>query len=372
VITCVPNFPKGQVFDGYRNSLSQHERMDGIDVVRVWSFVSANEGFLLRTLDFMSFMLSAMIAGLFVQRPDIVVATSPQFFTLLAGRWISFWRRVPWILELRDIWPESIKAVGAMKESLVIRLLEKVELWLYHQADRIVVVTRSFKTILTARGVQPDKIEVITNGVDTSTFSRRHDGGRGSAPDWPDRFVVGYIGTHGAAHALETLLDAAEILQARADATDILFAFIGDGARKEALMADAQRRGLGNVAFLPSVPKQAVADYWAALDVAVVHLRRNDLFRAVIPSKIFESMAMGVPILMGVAGEACEIVMEAGAGIAFEPESPQGLAHAILTVRDDPVLRTTLSRQAAAAALGYDRRQLAREFLNIMKRTART
>lgn len=130
IVTCAPNFPTGRVYEGYRNRLWHRETIDGIDVVRVWSFISANEGFALRVLDFVSFMAAAMVAGLFVRKPDIVVATSPQFFTLIAGNWIRFWRRIPWVLELRDIWPESIKAVGAMKQSAIIRFLERVEMGL--------------------------------------------------------------------------------------------------------------------------------------------------------------------------------------------------------------------------------------------------
>ncbi|AOW25593.1 glycosyltransferase WbuB [Sphingomonas melonis TY] len=371
VITCVPNFPKGRVFEGYRNRPWQCEQIEGVDVVRVWSFISANEGFALRVLDFMSFMASAMIAGLFVRRPDIVVATSPQFFTLIAGNWIRFWRRVPWVLELRDIWPESIKAVGAMRQSVVIRLLERIEMGLYRRADRIVIVARSFAGILAARGIDPGKIDVVTNGVDLSRFAPMASDALRARLGWSDRFVVGYIGTHGMAHALETLLGAANLLQADPQAHDVTIAFIGDGARKAALEADARNRGLSNVMFLPSVSKTEVVEHWGALDATVVHLRGTDLFRSVIPSKIFEAMAMGVPILMGVEGEACDIVLNARAGIAFEPESAQGLADAIRALRGDPALRHDMSASAVVAAPRFDRRNLAREFLEIMKGVVR-
>lgn len=371
IVTCAPNFPTGRVYEGYRNRLWHRETIDGIDVVRVWSFISANEGFALRVLDFVSFMAAAMVAGLFVRKPDIVVATSPQFFTLIAGNWIRFWRRIPWVLELRDIWPESIKAVGAMKQSAIIRFLERVEMGLYRRADRIVVVARSFAEILAARGIDPGKIDVVTNGVDLSRFLPRRSDDLRRRLGWSGRFVVGYIGTHGMAHALETILDAAEQMEADGRTPDVLLAFIGDGARKDALRQEAERRGLANVQFLPSVPKEDVAEHWGALDATVVHLRATDLFRSVIPSKIFEAMAMGVPILMGVEGEARDIVLDARAGLAFAPESAQGLADAIRALRADQALRRDMSTCAVSAAPRFDRRNLAREFLDIMKRMVR-
>jgi len=371
IVTCAPNFPRGRVYEGYRNRLWQRETNDGIDVVRVWSFISANEGFALRILDFVSFMAAAMVAGLFVRKPDIVVATSPQFFTLIAGNWIRFWRRIPWVLELRDIWPESIKAVGAMKQSAIIRFLERVEMGLYRRADRIVVVARSFADILAARGIDPRKIDIVTNGVDLSRFLPRRSDDLRRRLGWSGRFVVGYIGTHGMAHALETILDAAEQMEADGRTPDVLLAFIGDGARKDALRQEAERRGLSNVQFLPSVPKEEVAEHWGALDATVVHLRATDLFRSVIPSKIFEAMAMGVPILMGVEGEARDIVLDARAGLAFAPESAQGLADAIRALRADPALRRDMSARAVSAAPRFDRHNLAREFLDIMKRMVR-
>lgn len=371
IVTCAPNFPTGRVYEGYRNRLWHRETIDGIDVVRVWSFISANEGFALRVLDFVSFMAAAMVAGLFVRKPDIVVATSPQFFTLIAGNWIRFWRRIPWVLELRDIWPESIKAVGAMKQSAIIRFLERVEMGLYRRADRIVVVARSFAEILAARGIDPGKIDIVTNGVDLSRFLPRRSDDLRRRLGWSGRFVVGYIGTHGMAHALETILDAAEQMEADGRTPDVLLAFIGDGARKDALRQEAERRGLANVQFLPSVPKEDVAEHWGALDATVVHLRATDLFRSVIPSKIFEAMAMGVPILMGVEGEARDIVLDARAGLAFAPESAQGLADAIRALRADQALRRDMSTCAVSAAPRFDRRNLAREFLDIMKRMVR-
>lgn len=372
VVTTVPNFPTGRVFAGYRNRLWQREIMDGIAVVRVWSYLAANEGFARRIIDFVSYMVSASVAGLLVPRPNIIVATSPQFFTLLAGSWTSFWRRCPWVCELRDIWPESIKAVGAMRDSAFIRVLEKLELWLYRDADRIIVVASPFAKILADRGIDPSKIDVVTNGVDLTHFEPIDRVQARMATDWSDRFVVGYVGTHGMAHALDVMIDAAVILACDEQFSDILIVLAGDGASKRALVDRALALDLDNLRFLQSLPKENVPRLLASLDAAVVHLRATPLFDAVLPSKIFETMAMGVPVLLGVSGEAKRLVLETGVGIGFEAENPQSLVEALLRLKSNPELRRKISQRAQAAAPDFDRCRLAKEMLRIMEETARS
>ncbi|MFM8873751.1 MAG: glycosyltransferase, partial [Phycisphaerales bacterium] len=173
VITCAPNFPKGKVFDGYRNRLFQRERMDGIEVIRVWTYLTANEGFLLRILDFLCYMVSAVLASPSVRDVDVVVGTSPQFFTACAAFMVGRLKRVPYVFELRDLWPESIKAVGAMKNERILRMLERLELFLYRRSAAVVSVTNSFKRVLVRRGIDGGKIHVVTNGVDASQFTPR-------------------------------------------------------------------------------------------------------------------------------------------------------------------------------------------------------
>jgi glycosyltransferase involved in cell wall biosynthesis len=374
VITCAPNFPKGRVFDGYRNRLWQQEAVDGIRVIRVWSFISANEGFALRVLDYTSYMVSATLAALFVRRVDVVVGTSPQFFTACAAYAVATLKRRPWVFELRDLWPESIKAVGAMKESAAIRWLEKLELFLYRKASRIVSVTQSFKRTLIGRGIDGGKIDVVTNGVDIHRFSPRDkDQALVDQLGLRNCFVAGYIGTHGMAHALDTLLDAAERLRATPDGQNVRILLLGDGARKASLQADAARRGLDNVLFIDTVSKDEVARYWSLLDVSIIHLRRTELFTTVIPSKMFECMGMGIPILHGVAGESADILRSAGAGEVFEPENVDQLVSCMLRLKADPALLASYRRQGLEAAKAYDRTHLAERLLQLlMKCVARS
>jgi hypothetical protein len=369
VITCAPNFPKGRVFDGYRNALWRLETMDGLRVIRVWSYITANEGFTRRVLDYLSFMVTATMASLFVRRVDVVVATSPQFFTACAGWAVGACKRIPFVFELRDLWPESIKAVGAMKASVAIRFLEALEMFLYRRATRIVSVTHSFRRTLGSRGIDMEKIDVVTNGVDITRFSPRpKDVELERQLGLEGCFVAGYIGTHGMAHALETLLHAAQRLQSLAGGEQVRLLMLGDGACKAALQQQARQMGLANVIFADSVPKEQVARWWSLLDVSIIHLRRTELFTTVIPSKLFECMGMGIPVLHGVAGESAEIVEREGVGRVFEPENVDQLVSALLEMRSSREALATYKSNCLAAAARYDRTALASSMLSCLHR----
>lgn len=371
VITTAPNFPKGELFDGYRNRLWQSEVIDGIRVIRVWTYITANAGFLRRILDYQSFMVAATLAAPFVRRVDVIVGTSPQFFTVCAAWVISLFKRIPFVFELRDIWPESIRAVGAMQDSRWLDRLEKLELFLYRKAARVVTVTQSFRDNLQRRGIDVSKIDVVTNGVDLSRY-KPVTGGDDLRKRYnlQGKFVAGYIGTHGMAHALETLLEAAAKLRDIPVGKDIVILFLGDGSRKQELQEKAREMQLENVLMLDSVPKDEVVHYWGLLDVSIIHLRKIGLFTAVIPSKLFECMGMGIPVLHGVAGESADIVRKTGCGETFEPENVNELVELLLKLKADPELLQRYSRAGLTAAPAYDRNNLALKMLEILKDTA--
>lgn len=371
VITGVPNFPKGKVFEGYRNRIWQRENMAGIDVIRVWTYITANEGFAKRTLDYLSYMLTGFLASLFVQRVDVIVGTSPQFFTACAAYASSLFKRAPWVFELRDIWPESIRVVGAMKQSKLLDLLEKVELFLYRKASAIVSVTHAFRTSLMKRGVNGDKICIVTNGVDISRFSPRDkDTELLQQHSLQGKFVAGYIGTHGLAHALDTLLDAAKTLKAAPDGHRFRIILLGDGANKAALRQRAQAEGLDNVIFVDSVSKDQVVRYWSVLDASIIHLKKDELFTTVIPSKLFECMGMAIPVLHGVEGESAGIVEREDVGLLFEPENPEALVNGLRRLADDPELFARFKANGPLGAKRYDRSSLAGEMLEILNTQA--
>lgn len=367
VITGAPNFPTGKVFAGYKNKLWQTEEMDGIRVIRVWTYITANEGFQRRVLDYVSFMVSAVIAAFFVAKVDVVIGTSPQFFTALGAWIVSVYKRRPFVFELRDLWPESIRVVGAMKDSFALRMLERLELFLYCRAYRVVSVTHAFKANLISRGIKAGKIHVVTNGVDVTRFTPQpRDEALTKKLNLEGRFVAGYIGTHGLAHALESVLDAAHLAQTQGD-DSIAFVFLGDGARKEVLKSRAQELGLKNVRFVNSVGKDEVPKYWALLDTAIIHLRRTPLFETVIPSKLFECMGMGIPVLHGVAGESAVIVEKEGVGIPFTPEDSVGLLAALRRLQADRELYERYRTNCLRAARNYDRTTLALKMLEVLR-----
>lgn len=371
VITGAPNFPKGRVFDGYRNRLWQCEEMSGIRVIRVWTYITANRGFLGRVLDYLSYMACAIFAAPFVRRVDLVVGTSPQLFTACAAYVVSRCKRIPYVFELRDLWPESIRAVGAMKDSVLLRMLERLELFLYRKSAAVVSVTNAFRGNLIKRGIDGAKISVVTNGVDITRFQpQTRDLALARTLGLEGKFVVGYIGTHGMAHALETLLSAAASMRAEPGGADFRLLFLGDGACKPALMELANSMGLENVVFVDSVAKEEVVRYWSLLDVAVIHLRKTELFTTVIPSKLFECMGMGIPVLHGVAGESAGIVERENVGIVFEPENAGALCAGIMQLRNDAALYETFSRNGLLAASRYDRVELASKMLRILEDTA--
>lgn len=365
VLTCAPNFPKGRVFAGYTNKIWQKEIINGIKVIRVWTFITANEGLIKRSLDHASFMFSSFFASFFIKDIDVIIGTSPQFFTAISAYLTSLVKRRPWVFELRDIWPESIKAVGVLRNSKVLLLLEKFELFLYRKSNKVITVTYSFKKNLVSRGVDKNKISVITNGVDMSKFfPLDKDPCLLEKFNLSEKFVVGYIGTHGMAHALETIIEAAEKFQNTQLINKIAFLFIGDGAEKKKLIEFTNSKSLRNVIFINSVPKHEIQKFWSLLDLSVIHLKKTSLFKTVIPSKLFECMGMGLPVLHGVEGESAEIVKRFEMGLTFEPETKDDLFKKILLLANSPEMLMKLQANSLKASKHFERKKLAKEMVD--------
>jgi colanic acid biosynthesis glycosyl transferase WcaI len=365
VVTCFPNFPQGRIYPGYRQKLLQREALEGVKVLRVPTYVARNEGFARRTLDFLSFMVSAVFGAPFAGRADVVVATTPQFFAAVAGWIIAVVRRRPFVLELSDLWPASIKAVGAMRPGFVLRMVERLELFLYRRAAAIVALTHSFKENLVARGIPERKIAVVINGADLRRYGpRSRCEALAREHGLQDKFVVGYLGTHGMAHALGNVLEAAALLR---DREDIRFLFVGDGAAKPALERRALQLGLQNVVFVLPQPKARVANYWSLCNLALIHLKDDAVFAEVIPSKMFEAMAMGIPILAAVPeGEASRIVRREGVGLCVPPEDPLALADAVTMLRSDAAQTRALADASLKAAPLHSRHRQAQEMLRVL------
>ena len=363
VVTCHPNYPIGKVYDGYKNSWKTKEVIDGITVIRVWTYITSNKGFAKRILDYISFSITSFFASLFI-KCDVIVATSPQFFTALSGRTLHFFKRKPWIMEVRDLWPDSIKSVGAMKDGWVIRYFSKEEMWCYRSAKNLVVVTDTFKRVISGRGIPEEKIHVIKNGSDVSLFYPRE-----KSPELVKKYglegkrVLGYVGTIGMAHKIDFLIDCVK------DLPDYKLMILGEGAEKEHLQQKVKEEGIENVFFINSVPKEQVGDYIALQDVALVNLRRDPLFKTVLPSKIFETAAMHIPILLGVDGEARELVEHYNAGLFYEPEDKKDFLEKLNILFGDTAIYESCKKGCDRLAKDFDRKRLAMSMLKVVENT---
>ncbi len=356
VLTGFPNHPTGVVPPEYRGKFRRlviREKTDGANVVRTWLFPFPNRKALERMLNYSSFCASAASTGLFLSRPDVVIATSPQLLVGLAGWWLARCQRVPFVFEVRDLWPESLAAVGmGSSNSLLHRTLAKIAGFLYRHSDRIVVVTPAFEDYLADHWRVPrHKISVIENGVETKLFAPEPLNGKAETDLRRElrsegKFVVSYIGTMGMAHGLETIIAAAAQLQHANP--DIVFLMIGEGAEKDRISALARERGLNNLRFVDQQPREKIPAYICASDVCLVLLKKTELFKTVIPTKMLEFMSCARPVILGVDGQARAILEEARAGLAIEPENSDALVNAI---------RYLAANRQAARDLGQNGRE---------------
>jgi hypothetical protein len=374
-------------------------------VVRTWLYATPNEGIARKTLGHLSFMLSSVILGGWRSGPaDVVVVSSPTFFSIASGWLLARLKRARFVVEIRDLWPAIFVELGVLTNPLVIRVLERLELAAYAAADEVVVVTEGFRADLVRRGVPPEKVHTIRNGVDVGRFASAENGSaaerralRARLGAGPGDCLVLYAGTHGISQALTAVADAAAILDRRdgaglvaagsgragsagtgsaaagsaaeraaASRQPIRFAFVGDGADKRRLQRRVAELRLGNVTLLPGVPGHEMPALLAAADICLVPLRKVPLFASFIPSKMFEYLAAGKAVIGSVAGEAAQILAEAGAAVV-PPEDSRSLAAAVAALAADPQLRAAMGRAGRShVERGYDRATLAREYRKIL------
>jgi colanic acid biosynthesis glycosyl transferase WcaI len=378
ILTGFPNHPTGVVPAEWRSRHRQltfhekvgNEKVSQVDVYRTWLWPLPNRKAHERMRNYASFFVSSALLGMTLPRPDVIIATSPQLLVGLAGWWLAFARRIPFVFEVRDLWPESLTAVGMGDESsLLHRSLSAIANFLYRRADRIVVVTPAFKDFLIQnRQVPAEKISIVENGVETDQFS---PGGAAANRALrqelgaDNKFVVCYVGTMGMAHGLETLLDAAARLQTQIPA--VLFLLIGEGAEKERIKTLAQSRGLANIRFLDQQPREKIPAFISASDACAVLLRKTEVFKTVIPTKMLEFMSCSRPVILGVDGQARKIVEEAEAGIVIEPENSIALVGAIQRLASNRDLCQQLgARGREYIVRHFSRSQTAEAYIHVL------
>lgn len=350
VLTGFPNHPSGIIPEQYKGMKRLVTKFKNIKLIRTYLYAAPNKGFLKRILNYLSFMFSAILLGTpKAGKPDIVIATSPQFFVAVAGYIISRIKRCKFVFEIRDVWPEEIVAVGAIKNRFIIRILETIEMFLYKKADLLVAVAQGTIDILTERGIPEDKIVLYPNGVNIDHFQSGSDGSEIRRKlGFENKFVVSYVGTHGMAHKLENLLSAAKELS---EYKDIQFLFVGDGAEKKKLVEMAYEMNLSNVLFHDQISHDLIPAFYKATDLFMVPLRRAKLFTKNIPSKIYEIMAVKKPILISTEGESRNLVETAGAGIGCTPECVEEMVEKILYLYKNEKIRTQMGNDGFSFVL---------------------
>jgi glycosyltransferase involved in cell wall biosynthesis len=367
VLTGMPNHPTGVLPPEYRGAIRRREQRDGYRVVRTWLYATRNEGMLRKTLCHLSFMVtSVLLGGLACGRADTVVVSSPTFFSIGSAWLLARLKRARLVVEIRDLWPAIFVELGVLTNRRVIRLLERLELAAYAAADQVVVVSDGFRQNLIERGVPAAKVHTIRNGVALNRFrpdTQGREEARARLGARPGDCLVLYAGTHGISHALPRVADAAALLAGQA----VRLAFVGDGADKPRLERHVAELGLENVTLAPAVPPDQVPALLAAADICLVPLRDVPLFATFIPSKMFEYLAAGKPVIGSVTGEPAQILREAGA-IVVPPEDSEALAGAITSLAADPARRAAMARQGRAyVEKFFDRTELARQYRKILE-----
>ncbi|MBL7138619.1 MAG: glycosyltransferase family 4 protein [Bacteroidales bacterium] len=346
VLTAMPNYPFMKVFEPYQGKWYVREEMDGVVIHRAAIFVRQSQSVLIRLLGYFSFVISSIWIGLFnLRRFDLIICESPPLFLGISAWWLKKFKGAKLLFNVSDLWPESAEKLGLVTNRFLLRISRSLEEFLYRHSDLISGQTQGIVRNIATR-IPGKPCFWLKNGVDLSFYFP----GKGN-PGWREEqgfsredFIVFYGGILGHAQGLEVMLKAARILSCN---TKLKFVIAGEGPLKRALMDQAKQMELSNITFLPAYPKIRMPDVLGEIDISIVPLRKLDLFQGAIPSKIFESLAMGKPILLGVEGEARVLFIDDGnCGIAFTPEDAESLAEAIRKIHSDKVLYSELSENA--------------------------
>lgn len=366
VVTCQPNHPVGKLYDGFENKLYAWDEWEGVKILRVWTLIRERHTTITQTLNYLVYMLLSGVANATLRGADVVIATSPQFFCGFGGTMLSKYLGRKMVVEIRDLWPETFNAVGVVHNQRILDALEQLELLMYRTAGRIVTVTWAFRENMVARGIPREKIEVIPNGIDTDVFSKDvvTPVSRAELGIPEGACLVSYVGTIGRAQKLESLLGVFAALRER---KDIAFLIMGGGAGMPALQEAAKSQQLDNLWLFGHQPADRARGVLAASDISLIHLKKSDVFKKVIPSKIFESMGLEKPIVLGVEGQAAEIVEAGAAGLTVEPENVEAHVEAITALVDDPEgARAMGLRGRAHVVEHFDRETLAQKYLDYL------
>ena len=369
VLTAFPNHPSGIIPEKYNDKYFAIEKRNGVEIWRHWLYATPNEGFLRKNLSHLSFMISLVLLSLKRgDRPDIIIGSSPAFFMMFSVFLISKARNVPYVFEIRDIWPGIFVELNVLKNRFILVILEKIELFLYKNSRLVVPVTHGFLENIASRGIRRKKIKVITNGVDIDYFQPRSvsNGFKNKNGIPSNKKIVLYIGVHGISQGLQSIISAADILK---NNVDLFFVFVGDGAEKQSLVESANKKELLNILFIPPQPKENVPLFYNLADIVLVPLKNIKGFDSFIPSKIFEVLACGKPIIASLHGESADILEKSGGALIVEPENPEQLAKSIVELVGDLNKQYVMGKNGRSFVINnYDRKKLAADYLDILSK----
>jgi len=366
VVTCFPNYPTGNIPEKYKGMKYHEEEIDGIKVIRTFTYATPNKGFFRRIIGYFSFMFSSVIQSYNkIGKQDIIIASSPPYTVGISGMVLGKLKKTPFVFEVRDLWPESIIQLGQVKNKFLIKILEYIELMMYRSASLIIGISDPFVDFISAKGIEKEKIKIIKNGVNLDLFQPRAlDLELKKSLGLESKFVISYFGTFGLAQGLVTILETAERLK---NNSDIQFLLIGNGADREKLLNFKDKFNLENVTILKPIPKEELVSYYSISDLMLVPLRNLTLFNSALPSKMFEIMAMGKPIVHTVDGEARRLLEKEGIGRYVEAENPDKLAESILKITNDSEwLSSAAVKGRNLVENKFNRDELASEYLRIL------
>lgn len=367
ILTAMPNYPKGEIFEEYRGKKLVKEEIDGIKIVRTSIYATKEKSFTKRLKNYLSFTFSSVFTGLkHIEEQDVVITESPPLFLGWSGYVIAKRKKAKFVFNVSDLWPESAVKLGVLNNKLLIKASTWLEEFSYRKAAAVTGQTKGIVDNIVSRGFDKNKVHLITNGVDTEFFKKENRDEK-LREEWgiKDKFAVCYAGIHGLAQGLEVIIDAAELLK---EEKDIQFVFIGDGPEKSKLMDMVKEKELNNVSFQPVQLKPNMPRIIASMDATVVPLKKLDLFKGALPSKMFEALSSELPIVLAVEGEAEKLINDARAGITVEPENAKEIADAVLKLYKNKDLKEELGQNGRKYVIeNYSRESITRKLEKILK-----
>lgn len=366
ILTAMPNYPKGEIFDEYKGKFTFKEEIDGINIIRTWIYATKKTGFVPRIINYLSFTITSVLFGSpLIGKQDAVITESPPLFLGYSGYLISKFKKARFVFNVSDLWPESAIKLGMLHNKTLINLSTWLEEFCYRKAHLVTGQTMGIVNNIIERGFEKEKVHLITNGVDCDLFKpeNRSETIRKEF-NIDGKFALIYGGIHGLAQGLEIIIEAAKELK---EYKDIAFVFVGEGPEKTRLISMKEQYGLDNVQFFPMQPKKNMPNIVASMDAAIIPLKKLDLFKGALPSKMFETLASGVPILLSIEGEAETLIKKADAGICVEPENHTQLIEAIIKLYHDRMLCETLGKNGRSYVQeNYSRYNITKRFENIL------